>query len=216
MIELPEITGLEQNRGAARSNLYRLLSQSCLFPSAEFHAAVIDGSLRDALLADTSALPFEVPVNGPALADGPADYQEFQSEFIRLFEVGVGSPPCPLYGGLYMGGRRKVMEECTRFYNYFGLTSGGTSRELPDHLSVELEFMHYLTFEEVAALQQGGDADSYRRAQRDFLGRQLAPWTPRLVERLQTVEAIPFYRALGELIASFSRLDVEYLGQETA
>lgn len=213
MIELQEITGGEQAAGAARSGLYRLLSQSCLFPSPEFHAAVADGSLRDALLAELAALPYQVPVEAQALADAPADYQEFQSEFIRLFEVGVGSPPCPLYGGLYLGGRRNVMEECTRFYNFFGLSSGGTSRELPDHLSVELEFMHYLAFQEVAALQEDGDADSYRRAQRDFLARQLAPWTPRLVERLHTVEAAAFYRALGELIASFARLDVVYLGQ---
>lgn len=216
MIDLREITGSEQSAGAARSSLYHLLSQSCLFPGLEFHAAVLDGSLRDALLAELGALPFEVPVDAQALVAAPAEYQEFQSEFIRLFEVGVGSPPCPLYGGLYMGGRRKVMEECTRFYNYFGLSSGGTSRELPDHLSVELEFMHYLAFQEVAALQQGGDADSFRLAQRDFLARQLAPWTPRLVERLRAVEAPPFYLALGELIASFLRLDVGYLGQATA
>lgn len=211
MIDLQEIVGAEQAAAAARSRLYQALSQACLFPSQEFRAAVMDGTFRDYVASHLAALPYDLPADLAALADGLASYTDFQAEFIRLFEVGVGSPPCPLYGGLYLGGRRKVMEECTRFYNFFGLSSGGTSRELPDHLSVQLEFLHYLSFQEVAALQQEGDVDSYRRAQRDFLVRQVAAWTPRLAERVQRSDGPPFYRSLCHLIASFSRRDADYL-----
>ncbi len=211
MIDVEEITGAEQAAAAGRSRLYQSLSQAILFPGEEFREAVAAGELRDALASDLDALPFAVDADLPALADALGSYTDFQTEFIRLFEVGVGSPPCPLYGGLYLGGRRNVMEECTRFYNFFGLSSGGTSRELPDHLSVQLEFLHFLSFQEVAALQQDGDVDSYRRAQRDFLSRQVASWTPKLAQRVRGSEPPAFYRALGELIASFCRDDVGYL-----
>ncbi len=88
------------------------------------------------------------------------------------------------------------MEEMARFYSYFGLSIEHGSGELPDHLATELEFMHFLAFKELAALDRQKDPAPYRRAQADFLERQLTSWLPLLEKRLQGLEPPPFYAAL--------------------
>ncbi len=104
------------------------------------------------------------------------------------------------------------MEELVRFYSYFGLSIEHGSGELPDHLGTELEFMHFLTFKELAALQQQSDPAPYRRAQADFLERQLMSWLPLLEERLQGMEPPPFYTALVWLTSAVAREHLASLG----
>ena len=103
------------------------------------------------------------------------------------------------------------MEELVRFYNFFGLRlSPGL---MPDHITVELEFMHYLAFKESEASESGGDVESYRRAERDFLDRQLANWLPRLQASLRSQRPLPFYRALGSLAARLVEYDRRHVGR---
>ncbi len=97
------------------------------------------------------------------------------------------------------------MEELARFYSYFGLSIEHGSGELPDHLATELEFMHFLAFKELAALQRQKDPAPYRLAQADFLERQLTSWLPSLEERLQKLGPPPFYTALAWLTSALAR-----------
>ncbi len=129
-----------------------------------------------------------------------------------MFEVGGrGGAPCPLYGGHYARDRLRTMEELVRFYNFFGLRlSPGL---MPDHLTVELEFMHYLTFKEAEARAAGGDVESYLRAQKDFLDRHLVSWLPQLAAKLRQQRPAPFYRALGGLAARFVECERRYVGR---
>ena len=138
-------------------------------------------------------------------------YLDFQAYYLRLFEAALGVPPCPLYSGIYRGGRKSVMEELVRFYNYFGLSTEHGAGELPDHVATELEFMHFLAFKELAALHRGEDPSSYRHAQRDFIERQLLSWLPELEVRLCKSETPPFYTALCMLTAAFARADRAHL-----
>ena len=130
-------TSAEELRGAARSRLYRLLADGFLYPDAAFFETLKAGSYRDSV-----AQACEPLAHGLAAAlDGLVacgEHVDFQSDFLRLFEVGLGVPPCPLYSGIYRGGRKAVMEELTRFYNYFGLSVEQGAGELPDHISTEL------------------------------------------------------------------------------
>ncbi len=66
----------------------------------------------------------------------------------------------------------KTMEEAVRFYNHFGLSMADDPRELPDHLTTEVEFLHFRAFRAAEALTAGGDAGPYLRAERDFGLRQ--------------------------------------------
>jgi DMSO reductase family type II enzyme chaperone len=99
------------------------------------------------------------------------------------------------------------MEEVTRFYHHFGLSLGGESRELPDHITTELEFMHFLTFQEVSALQKGQDRRPFLRAQRDFLQRHLARWVPQVAALVETQKAAPFFLGLLGLARDFLLAD---------
>ena len=212
MTDRAQLSTDEEFKGAARSRMYRLLAGAFAFPEESFHQAVLAGEFLSEVAEIASALPYALPpVEGDALRSSlggaPEDYLDFQSEYIRLFDVGVPRPPCALYGGLYLGSRRTVMEEVTRFYHHFGLSLGGESRELPDHITTELEFMHFLTFQEVSALQKGQDRRPFLRAQRDFLQRHLARWVPQVAALVETQKAAPFFLGLLGLARDFLLAD---------
>jgi len=206
----------EEFQGAARSRMYRLLAGAFTFPEEAFHRAVLGGEFLSEVLEIAAGLPYPLPLAEgeplhAVLRSAPADYVEFQSEYVRLFDVGVPRPPCPLFGGLYLGSRRAAMEEVTRFYNHFGLSLGGESRELPDHITTELEFMHFLTFQEVSALQREKDRAPYLRAQRDFLQRHLARWVPQVRVLAEKQRAAPFFLGLVGLTEVFLLADLAYV-----
>lgn len=203
----------DERAAAARSKLYQLLAEWVRFPWQDFHAAAVAGELAPAAAECIQALPYGLGVaeHLAALATVEPDYDEFQSVYVGLFDVGMGGPPCPLYGGTWGGDRQKAMEEALRFYRFFGLTLSSDERDLPDHLPTELEFLHFLAFKEVEALHAGLDAGSYRRAARDFLLRHPAKWLPRALAKLDKVDVPPFWRALLSLVNDFCRADASYL-----
>lgn len=216
MTRQAELSTDEEFQGAARSRMYRLLAGALAFPEEPFHRTVLSGEFLSEVLGIAAGLPYALALAEgdslrTSLAGVPADYLEFQSEYIRLFDVGVPRPPCPLYGGLHLGSRRSVMEEVTRFYNHFGLSLGGESRELPDHITTELEFMHFLTFQDVTALQKGQDRGAYLRAQRDFLQRHLARWVPKVRVQAEQHGAAPFFLGLVGLAEAFLLADLNYV-----
>jgi DMSO reductase family type II enzyme chaperone len=194
----------EELTAAARSSLYRRLGEAFGFPSDAFVEAVAAGRFVQDLLSEATALPFELPIEGELRGGGA-----LEQEYIRLFEVGPGRPPCPPYEGSHRGGRMKIMEELVRFYEHFGLQPDPGDQ--PDHLCAELEFMHYLGFKEAAALSKGGPAQAFVLAQRDFLDRHLCRWLPRLRQRLETLEPPPFYAALTRFSEAFAAADLTFL-----
>jgi len=144
------------------------------------------------------------------------DDDDLAVEFTRLFDVGAGAPPCPLHGGLYFGNRMKTMEEAVRFYNFFGLTLSDTQRELPDHLTTQLEFLHFLAFREAETLEEGTDPGSWQQAQRDFVARHPGRWVPELRKKLEAEKPMPFFRELFCRLASFLEGEPLYLASATS
>ncbi len=194
---------------AARSSLYRCLATAFSFPTPELSEAFASGGFLDELLAAAAALPFPLAADD-GLRGGPTvAHEELQQEYIRLFEVGPGRPPCPLYEGSHRSGRMKIMEELVRFYEHFGLRP--EAGDLPDHLCAELEFMHYLAFKEAAALHTGAEHLPYRLAQRDFLRRHLNRWLPKLRRRLEQLDPPRLYLSLARLAEEACRRDVRSL-----
>jgi len=204
-IALDEVGSPEAQRAARRSLVYGLLCDAVAFPDAEQIAAVRDGSLARALRAAITSVDAgcAAGIDWDALADAGAGDDELAIEHTRLFEVGASGPPCALYGGLYGDARMKTMEEAVRFYNHFGLTLSEDPRELPDHVTTELEFLHFLAFREAEALRAGLDAGAYRRAQRDFVARHPGRWVPLLVQRLAHAKAGRFHAALFDALAGW-------------
>jgi putative dimethyl sulfoxide reductase chaperone len=199
----------------ARSHLYRLLSDCFLFPEREFFEDVRSGDLEAELTEALDGLPYSIEPSGAFQGfaiDAETSYEEFQSGFIQHFEVGTAGPPCPLYGGIYQGGRNQVWEELIRFYNHFGLRLAPENRDLPDHVSTELEFMHYLCFREAVA-NDGAERGQLLTAQRDFLERHLARWLPLLDQRARKRGVAPTYLAVVTLTAAFVAAEHAYLAR---
>lgn len=201
---------------AARSRLYRELGDAVRFPTPELHRRLATGELSRELARLAGVLPHELAV--PDDLTPSDELADFRAESIRLFDVGRGGrPPCTLYEGEQRSATRmQVMEEVVRFYEHFGLALSGSPRELPDHLTVELEFLHYLSFKAAAALERGVDPAPYLRAARDFLERHLCRWIPSLGAELERAGARRPYPALFGLLAAFLRSDLDHLRAATA
>ena len=216
-VRLDGLRGQAEISAAARSSVYRRLAEAFAFPAADLVEAVAAGRFLAELQSEASALPFDLTLDGEmqtALADPGLAHDELQQEYIRLFEVGPGRPPCPLYEGSHRGGGMKVMEEVVRFFEHFGLRAEPGDR--PDHLCSELEFMHYLAFKEAAALSSGGETVAFVLAQRDFLSRRLRRWLPGLRARLEGLDSPPLYRALARLADEFVAADLTGLKRRKA
>lgn len=204
---------------ATRSALYRLLADSFSFPSPGLYEWLREREYFETLRAMLTALPYAPDAPSVAALEDKlggitAHFEELCADYIRLFDVGSGRgrPPCTLYGGEYAGrARLDVMEELVRFYGFFDLALSEQDRELPDHLSVELEFLHYLTFREDRALEAGADPSSYRRAQADFIERHPGQWLPVLRGKLETQTPLPFFDGLVAITAEMLRADLGYL-----
>ncbi len=209
------VDGLEEPQDGpevARSKCYALLASGYNVPGEEQFQQLSEGALVAALEEQRGELPYEFDW---AIEPMPADWSrdEHEAEFLRLFEVGAGGPPCPLYGGVWSADRMRAMEEVMRFYKYFGLKLSDERRVPPDHLATELEFLHYLTFRQAAA-SLAQMAASYRRAQLDFIGRQPGRWVPKLKERLDGLEAPAFFTSLVDATARFLVADHKHLAEE--
>ena len=205
----------EQQLAAARSRAYGAFAAAIEYPDQELDELIQSGTLIKGLRDALAAVDAELieGIDWEALSDRGEGEDDLAVEYTRLFDAGASGPPCPLYGGLYGGARMKTMEEAVRFYNHFGLSMAEKPRELPDHLSTQLEFLHYLTFREAEALQTEGDADVFRRAQRDFVARHPGRWIPKLCKRLAQQEAMRFFGELMRQLERFLEHESRYLTQ---
>ena len=188
----------------ARSHAYRVFAEAFGYPEGALLEGIRSGALRDTVRGALEAVSpgLEAEFDREALrVDGDGDALE--AEYTRLFDVGTSGPPCPLHGGLWIGDRMKTMEEVLRFYRHFGLKPGGEPSELPDHLGLELEFLHYLAFRESEALREGTDPGAFARAERDFLARHPGRSVPLLRAKLEQEHAAPFFVSLARALESF-------------
>jgi len=209
---LESITSPEAARAAARSRAYAAFALAFEYPDRAFCEEIAAGVLRDALKALMAEIHPALADGGDwsALADAGRD-DDLMIEYTRLFDVGGSGPPCPLHGGLYGGARMKTMEEAVRFYNYFGLASTEAPNELPDHITTELEFLHYLSYREAEAIERGEAPGAYRRAERDFLARHPGRWIPQLCQRIGRQKPPRFFAELASRLAAFLELDLAHL-----
>jgi TorA maturation chaperone TorD len=134
--------------------------------------------------------------------------EELLVEYSRLFigPFGVIAPP---YGSVYLDGERRVMGDSTMkvigMYRDEGLSGSSDVRELPDHVAVELEFMSYLVFKEIKALETSDlrAAAAAVEKQERFSGELLRRWIPPFCEMIKENTENGFYTALAQCASTF-------------
>ncbi|MEW8506814.1 MAG: molecular chaperone TorD family protein [Candidatus Thiodiazotropha sp.] len=108
--------------------------------------------------------------------------------------------------------------EVKKFIETTGLDYASRFTGLPDHISVELEFMEKLTRWEAAKWTEmdRASAEYCMSVQRMFLQRHLLAWIPSFCDAVMAQAEIPFYREMAELMRNFLELEEQSLAVETA
>jgi len=184
---------------AARCACYGALSELACSP----HDMDPRVSLRDKIDIDT-ALDYAEGLDGLLREFVELDLDKLKYAYSALFEVGSDGPPCPIREDLQTGQRAGTREDLVRFYNYFNYKLDEKFAWAPDHLSVELEFMHFLCYREASAET---DAASYQLAQVDFSERHLVRWVPELAKSVANVATDSIYRRAIDAIEQFLTAD---------
>ena len=193
-----------------QSTLYSLLSEAFRYPTDEFLSWASSGRLARELSAAAGGLGFAVRVPG-SLETG--SLETIRQAHVELFELGgPAGPPAYIYEGEYGGGRLGVMEDVLRFYDHFGISPSleGETRDRPDHIANELEFMHVLSFQEAAALESGADPNAYRQAEQAFLRFHLVDFTKAIADRTQP-KGTPLYSGIAARARDWCQQHLQFL-----
>lgn len=191
-------------RRPTRETIERLASREGAMALAEV-AAALDGAEGSELSPRVLALGGQ-----PAPADLDAAYGRLFGHTARgpvppyETEYGEDSPFLP----------PREMSDLAAFFRAFGLRVRPDSRERPDHIACECEFMLVLARKEAHALEVGaGDMlEGTRHAARRFLRDHLGRWAPAFGRRLSAKDHDGFYGRLGALSAAFVAAECRRVG----
>ena len=199
-------------------------SNDMLAAERDFQRAQLYGFLSTAFLYPQENWTEDLPQLGPLAVDvdglqellsvGPFALDELQGAFRRTF--GLANPLCyeTEFGLPHEYRQSQELADISGFYRAFGYTTGGQIRERPDHLSVELEFMHALALKSWRAAGQDETErlEICREAQRKFLGDHLACWLGALPQKLAQSPARSPYPELLRFAAEYVGRDAAALG----
>lgn len=135
--------------------------------------------------------------------------EQIQVEYVRLFDY---RPKCPPYEAIYLKdlGRNSVINDLLSLYRGAGLKYSTTI--VPDHISVELEFMHYLTYVEAENLKGNSkELKTFLEYEKNFLNNHLKNWLPGFCDKLTETTRLPFFQSLAQLAKDFVLHDTDYV-----
>lgn len=200
-----------------RSQVYGFLAEAFLYPSDNWLA---DLPLVEAALGHLShgrpdggsagcLAPWQISpaMSALSLADLQADHRHtFGLTGSLCYETEIGLP--------HEFRQSQELADIAGFYRAFGLAIGGPVRERPDHIAVELEFMHVVTLKQACALEAGSSehAEICADAERKFLHDHLGHWAGTFAQALaRWADGSPYAEA-ARWMAEFVADDAARLG----
>jgi TorA maturation chaperone TorD len=141
---------------------------------------------------------------------------DLQSEHRRVFSnvITLDCPPYEtLFGNDHVFGQAHVMGDIAGFYKAFGVELSRDIHERMDHLSVELEFMHFLAYKEsYARCHDGMDKTQIVvDAQKKFVKEHIGRWVPLFAKMLMKKADSGLYRFVADFTDQLIEFDVAYL-----
>lgn len=189
---------------AERNNLYGFLA---VVFQAEPTAALLRGISKPAFQGALLATNIDLGIGSGCRSEQDL-LNELAVEFTRLF-VGPGDH-VPPYAAVYLGGEgASLWGTCTAWVKNYIEAAGFEYRpgyaDLPDHISVELEFMRELTGREAKALGERNHADvaRLRTLQAEFIDRHLGIWVPSFCDQVISRAKLPFYEGIAIMTKGF-------------
>jgi TorA maturation chaperone TorD len=137
------------------------------------------------------------------------------NEYNRLFLIRPKAPP---YETIYTDAegqmRGLLTAQLEEKYLNAGLAISPELNELPDHISVELEFMAYMCMKESEAHSANEvlEATHFRDLQVSFMGQHLARWFPSFAKRINEADPGSIYQYLLPAAYEFLRNELDLLG----
>lgn len=158
----------------------------------------------------------ELDVDQVELEILPMTTEELQSAYRKTF--GATGSLCyeTEYGLPHVYMQSQEMADLSGFYRAFGFETGGSVRERPDHIAVELEFMHVMALKEAVAINNGHEeqAEICREAQKNFLKDHIGKWIDLLAKTL-TKQGDGPYAKIGLAAAALINADAKRMGVES-
>jgi DMSO reductase family type II enzyme chaperone len=187
-----------------RAQIYGFLSAAFLYPEENW---TVDIPFIQDALSDLNEVK-------PGLDLEPLELAELQRAHRMAF--GLTGPLCyeTEFGLPHEFRQSQELADLSGFYRAFGFTVGGAVRERPDHVAVELEFMHVLALKGCLAATEGDavHAEACLQAQRMFLGEHLTPWIEPFAKIIAEHASDSPYMSLSRFAAAFIQADTERLG----
>lgn len=142
--------------------------------------------------------------------------QDLRDEHRRVFSnvISLDCPPYEtLFGNDHVFGQSYVMGDIAGFYSAFGLQLSPDIHERLDHLSVELEFMHFLAYKESYAILHDGKEklQTVVEAEKKFVKDHIGRWVPLFSGMLRRKADYGFYKILADFTADLIGFDIAYL-----
>lgn len=142
------------------------------------------------------------------------DDEILRVEYARLF-YGPGRAPAPLYESIYREGRLmgNTTREVYEIYLSAGLYLSKSYLELPDHLSVELDFIYLLGEAEMRAEKREVGEETEEETEfiyelrSFFLKEHLLQWAPLLLKRLKESSYHSIFLPLLEILLEVMEAD---------
>jgi TorA maturation chaperone TorD len=141
--------------------------------------------------------------------------EQMEEEYNHLIRV---KPVAPPYESFYLDpqgqARGIIAGQLEAEYTNAGLAMASSLQDMPDHISVELEFMSFLCAGEVKARETTNEADNMqvRIRQRAFLNEHLVRWFPQFARRITDAAPESLYSVITATAYAFLRHDLSYLG----
>lgn len=197
----------------ARQQVYQSLARC--FQAPDSNLALFVDQLSDSLgtLESRAWDPVIQMQTEPALL---SDIHLLKTEFSCLF-IGPYTLPAPPYGSVYIEKMRKTMGDSTmdalKRYQAMGVGLADDFREVPDHVTAELEFMFLLIYKEIEWLRSDDPEMVHQMLvhQITFLQDHLNFWIPEFAGLVMAHAGEPFYRLLAKAATIFMAEDQAYL-----
>lgn len=225
-------------RALSRSKLYLLLSWAYLYPeddefldyvqSGEFvedgRAALesLKGAIDSPLSDEAKESLDEIETHLTDIEHWSASegvnwsVQDLRDEHRRVFSnvIALDCPPYEtLFGNDHVFGQSYVMGDISGFYTAFGLQLSQDIHERLDHLSVELEFLHFLAYKESYALCHDGKekVQTVIDAEKKFVKEHVGRWVPLFSGMLKKKADYGFYKSIADFTSAWVNFEIHFL-----
>jgi TorA maturation chaperone TorD len=123
----------------------------------------------------------------------------------------------PPYGSIYLERKRKIIGDSTldllETHRHAEIDLSDNFRDAPDHIAAELEFMYFLVFKEVEALENSDIERTFGflEKQRAFLRQHLGAWVFDFADSLEKNAKTGFYKSLAGATKASMKEELDYL-----